>query len=111
MNEIKLDTTQLDRIVRDCGLNTAQVLNRLALQVERRAKQFAPVDTGAMRNSGATTPATANSPEATVGFYVEYAPYVEFGTYRMGARPFLGPALETIVSQFNAGETWRELCK
>jgi HK97 gp10 family phage protein len=108
---IKLDTRELDRITKDCGMNAAKVINRLAFQVEARAKMFAPVDTGAMRNSGFTEAATDENQTATVGFTVEYAPFVEFGTRFQGAQPFLTPAVETIISQFNAGETWREVVK
>lgn len=38
-----------------------------------------------------------------VGTDVEYAPYVEFGTRRMRAQPFLGPALESARRLFRAG--------
>ena len=34
-----------------------------------------------------------------VGTNVEYGPYVEFGTVRSNARPFLRPALDSIVGQ------------
>lgn len=32
--------------------------------------------------------------EAEIGAYIDYAPHLEFGTRKMGARPFLFPALE-----------------
>ena len=34
-----------------------------------------------------------------VGTNVEYAPYVEFGTYKMAARPFLRPAYHKNVNK------------
>jgi hypothetical protein len=111
MSEVKIDTKELDRIVNGLGWKPQKIVNRLAYQVEVRAKQFAPFEFGALRNSGKTTPATENDPTAVIGFYVEYAAYQELGTYKMGAQPYLLPAVQTIISQFNAGETWRELFK
>ena len=133
-----LDTRELDRIVSQSKFNAQQVVTRLALQVEQRAKMLAPVDTGALRASIYTnTPgnngfrgsiirvvkrgerATEREAEelpmpdgdigAVVGSPMSYAAYVELGTSRMGARPYLTPSVETILSQFNAGQTWREV--
>ena len=110
MNEVKLDTRELDRIVKDLGYKPQRIVTRLAFQVLGRSKQFAPVDTGALRNSGFTEAAIGDKP-AIVGYTMNYAPFVELGTRRMGARPYLMPALETVIAQFNSGETWRELTK
>lgn len=38
--------------------------------------------------------------EAHVGATKEYAPYVEFGTRKMRAQPFLGPAFKEIIPKF-----------
>ena len=54
------------------------------------AKANCPVDTGNLRAS-ITSEASGN--ECAVGTNVEYAPYQEFGTYKMAAQPFLVPAL------------------
>lgn len=72
-----------------------QGLVRGGLLVERDAKKNCPVDTGRLRASishrliGAGT----NSPVVEVGTNVEYAKFVELGTSRMAAKPFLFPAL------------------
>lgn len=66
-----------------------------ALLVERAAKGITPVDTGALRDSmhinGKSTP---NGAQASVSTNLEYAPYVEFGTSRQQAQPYLHPALQ-----------------
>jgi HK97 gp10 family phage protein len=111
MNEIKLDTRELERIAARLNTNTRQVIEGLAFEVEARAKEFAPVDTGAMRASIFTEIEATGAVVARVGPSVEYAPFVELGTYKMGAQPFLMPALQTIVYKLNAGVTWSELCK
>jgi HK97 gp10 family phage protein len=54
-------------------------LHRIGLAVEGRAKANAPVDTGRLRGSIATT-VDEGRLEARVGSNVNYAPFVEFGT-------------------------------
>lgn len=60
------------------------------LIVEGEAKALSPVDTGALRAS--ITSQTQDN-VCHVGTNVEYAPYQEYGTYKMKAQPFLIPAL------------------
>lgn len=64
-----------------------------AVNIERGAKQRAPVDTGRLRNS-ITHEITEGGLNAQVGSNVEYAPFQEFGTRRTRAQPFLFPAFE-----------------
>lgn len=59
---------------------------------ERYAKQYCPVDTGNLRNSIAHAQVSENTEQ--IGTTVYYAPYVELGTCKMSARPFLRPAVE-----------------
>lgn len=73
----------------------ATALEEMGLAAERFAKLKCPVDTGRLRNS--ITHAIEMhllSGEAYVGTNVEYAQYVELGTSRRAARPFLRPAAE-----------------
>lgn len=58
-----------------------------------------PVRTGRLRGS-ITSEYDGNS--AQVGTNVEYAPYVEYGTYKMSARPFLRPAVENYKDKYQA---------
>lgn len=67
----------------------ARALERIGMQAEGYAQDLCPVDTGNLRNSIThTTDGTA----AYIGTNVEYAPYVELGTRRAAAQPFLKPA-------------------
>ncbi|MGK2948989.1 MAG: HK97-gp10 family putative phage morphogenesis protein [Acidimicrobiales bacterium] len=70
---------------------------RTSLQVERRAKQGAPVDTGRLRSS-VTHAVEKRGREivGVVGTNVVYAPYVELGTSRTQAKPFLRSALAAV---------------
>ena len=62
------------------------------------AKRFAPVRTGRLRDSIRVL--ERGSGYVIVGSDVEYAPYVEFGTYRMAPRSFLRPAVWDAVYTF-----------
>ena len=72
-------------------LNKAKAngLEAIGLAAEGHAKKLCPVDTGTLRNS---ITHTYDSKFAYIGTNVEYAPYVENGTSKMKARPFLKPA-------------------
>ncbi len=71
-------------------------IRKAAYDIEAYAKAVVPVDTGNLKNSIQTT--MEGDLTAIVGTHVEYAPYVEYGTYKMAARPYLGPAAEAVRS-------------
>src|SRR5512146_2605136 len=90
----KLDTTELDRIVAGLDKSVEDVIEGIASEIERDARQFAPVRTGALRNSIYTATKHANavpsvtaptealpSPSgdiiAIIGPSVNYGAYVE----------------------------------
>jgi len=62
----------------------------VVLIVEAEAKKRCPVDTGNLRSS--ITPVVESWAAGYVGTNTHYAPYVEYGTERMRAQPFLEPA-------------------
>ena len=62
-----------------------------ALVLQRYSMQNAPVLTGFLRNSHSSRE-TNDGAQVEVG--AEYAHYIEFGTSKMSARPFLRPALD-----------------
>lgn len=79
------------------GADAAKYLTKLSLTVERTAKRLAPVDTGRLRSSiGHTLVRDSEGLLALVGSRVAYAGYVEYGTRKMRARPYLRPALRSI---------------
>ena len=58
--------------------------------VAENARSVCPVDTGALRNSIAVT---QNGTSAEISANTDYAAYVEFGTSRTAAQPYLVPSL------------------
>lgn len=91
---VVLDRGALDRVLESPQGDVGRELARRAVSVDRAAKGYCPVDTGRLRSSINWRLATdSQGLLAVIGTNVEYAPYVEFGTGRMGAQPFLRPAL------------------
>lgn len=85
-------TSRLPAIIGRVTPRASLAVYKTAADVEATAKTLAPVDTGHLRSSIQHHPTGALSAEVTVG--AEYGPYVEFGTSRMGAQPFLTPAVQ-----------------
>jgi HK97 gp10 family phage protein len=91
MARIENDKTEA---VKKAVTNEVRALTESALIVEGAAKANCPVDTGNLRSSinhkvDATT--------AQVGTNVEYSEYVEYGTSKMAAQPYLRPALDSNI--------------
>lgn len=76
----------------------AREVMRAAHEVEAEAKRRVPVDTGALRNSIQTW--RVNDLRARIAPHMEYAAYVEFGTRKQRAKPYMVPAAEYIRPKF-----------
>ena len=98
----------VDQAVKDA---LARGLEICGGKAETYAKQLAPVGTpestgipgyrgGTLRNS--ITHEQENEKTEVVGTAVKYAPFVELGTYKMKARPFLRPAVENHAAEYKA---------
>jgi hypothetical protein len=137
MNQVRLDTRECDRIAAKLGTNVDAVIRRAAFQIEELAKNKAPWDTTALKNSIYTATSKedgyskaaseANNkqpgvetepfpiPEkegyANVGACVNYAVYVEYpGAVRKGGeRPYLTPAAEEVAKRYNSGKEWESI--
>lgn len=75
----------------------ARALEKIGLVAEGYAKRLCPVDTGRLRNS--ITHADDGEAEY-IGTNVEYAPYVELGTSRTRAQPYLKPAVVNHADEY-----------
>lgn len=105
INEFRVSETVLRGLLRDPIIAD---LSKRALRVESAAKRIASnespsapgegpgVITGRLRNSITWRPGVDSvSPYVDIGTNVFYAPFLELGTRKMAARPFLRPALES----------------
>lgn len=78
----------------------SRALEIIGGMAESYAKAACPVDTGRLRNS--ITHEQYSDDTEVIGTNVEYAPYVELGTSKMGAKPFLRPAAENHTAEYKA---------
>lgn len=92
------DTSELRRLSADLGKADAKVtelaskaIAKTALDIEADAKALAPVDTGLLKNSISSD---IKPLSAEIGPTTHYAGYVEHGTSRMAAQPYMGPAFD-----------------
>jgi HK97 gp10 family phage protein len=63
--------------------------------IQETAKNYCPVDTGALQASITTEiDDSGKTIVGTVGPHRTYADYVEFGTYKMAAQPYMRPSFD-----------------
>lgn len=89
------------------GAEVAGVVRKSAAAVERSAKANAPVLTGELRDDIVSTTITgdgrSSAMSATISSTSDHAAYVELGTSKMAAEPYLGPAFDAELPNFEAG--------
>ena len=86
------------RLIKDAPELMEDIVEQTALRVDKEAKKNCPVDTGNLR---ASISIDLNGMEAEVGTNVEYAPFIEYGTSKSKAQPFLTPAKQTVEGQLD----------
>jgi HK97 gp10 family phage protein len=96
------------RMLRSAEVDVDRKLEVIASKIEADAARLCPVDTGRLRAS-ITHRVERGRHVAYVGTNVEYAPYVEFGTRKMRAQPFLRPALHKNIPLIR--ETFRNILR
>lgn len=88
---------ELHAASRRVGADMAAVIRKGAMDIQRDAKILAPVDTGNLRSS-ISTDYTGDGRHGTmtaeIGPTAHYGIYLEFGTSKMRAQPFLFPATD-----------------
>lgn len=106
-------TSNKDEILDALGEQMGQAMIAIGMAAESNAKteitkavydtpEKGYIRTGRLRNSITYGVDTAE-PAVYIGTNVEYGPFVELGTSKMAARPFLKPAVE------NYGEQYKDL--
>ena len=97
-------SVQLPRNWRDLEGKIKNVIQIAARHVEtdgkRRIAEWPAVDTGATMNSINARPDDSEELSWKIGPSTEYAPFIEYGTIYMRARPFMTPALESEAPRF-----------
>lgn len=109
MANTKVTWTGLSSLMEQIGATAAETIEAASSamktttgQVQATAKQVAPKRTGYMANNISIEPVkkTATSVTGTVNAKADYSSFVEFGTYKMAAEPFMRPAVSAAQSFF-----------
>lgn len=91
---VRIDQAAMAELLESIDGPVGKEILRRTLAVERAAKRLCPVDTGRLRSSIThEIQKDGRGLVGVVGTNVSYAAYVEFGTSRMRAQPYLRPAL------------------
>lgn len=94
---VTLNPAAINNLLASPTGEVSRYMLRQGVLVANAAKTLCPVDTGRLRASiGVSQQFTPAGAVTTVGSNVEYSLYVELGTRRMRARPYLRPALQAI---------------
>lgn len=84
--------SNLGKVIVGSERKASNAVFKTVKDIETDAKDFAAVDTGKMRAS--TKGKMTGKLSGVVEVGAEYAPYVEHGTEKMAAQPFMTPAAE-----------------
>lgn len=98
VGKIVIKYNDLPRIASQLPKAVGEIVRKAAFDVEANAKAVVPVKTGKLKNS-----ITSEFPEQTkaiVAPRTEYDIYVEYGTRKMRARPYMRPAAEKVRPAF-----------
>lgn len=100
--EVLVKNSNIDLVKEELDNAIARALEAIGMQAENYAKlNLYPghgLDTGRLRNSITHTQENENT--EVIGTNVEYAPYVEMGTSKSRAQPFLEPAVVEHVDEY-----------
>lgn len=92
--------SRLPEIEKGMAIKASNAVFKATKDVEGWGRAHAPVDTGFLSSS---IQGRMSGPlDGVVNAGAEYAVYVEYGTSKMGAQPFMVPAAEAVRSSFIA---------
>lgn len=97
---VSIDTTKLNEIIATVPGNKTEIVKGAAFHILGNARAKAPHVTGWLRDHSDVNSEYSKDGYYNVEFYADYAAYVELGTKKMYARPFLRTAVETERQNF-----------
>ena len=88
------------KLTKNLDINKVKKIVRVnGSEMQQKAQRLVPVDTGTLKRS-ITLEITDGGMAAEVEPHTEYAAYVEYGTRKMAAQPYIKPAFEEQSKQF-----------
>lgn len=97
--KVEITENNVDEIIAKKNEAIRRGLEACGAQAQAYASLKTPVDTGRLR---ASTDWYVDGDYVIIGNVQEYAPYVELGTSRTKAQPFLKPAVEGRGKEYQA---------
>ena len=101
---VRVDTRGMSAHVADLGRASKQAtvmagkaVAKATFDCQAIAKSLAPVDTGFLR---ASIEASVKGLTGEVVSMAEYGIFVEYGTWKMRAQPYMGPATRKVAPKF-----------
>lgn len=85
-------TFSTQKLVNELGAGANKALKEVAPQMEAEMKDFAPVDTGKLRDSIKVQAVQGQNPRIEIST-VDYGFFVENGTSKMAPQPFVAPVV------------------
>lgn len=98
---ITVDFDYIPAIIASVEAKSRSAPKKVADRIAATARQLVPKDTWQLHDSIQAV-SVRTGKEAEVVALTDYAAYVEFGTYRMSAQPYLGPAVEQHADELGA---------
>lgn len=98
MSRIVIQYNRLGAIAARLPETVRKVVRQAAYDVETNAKAVVPVDTGKLKNSISCE--FPSQTQAIIAPHTEYAAFVEYGTRRQRAKPYMRPAAERVAPAF-----------
>lgn len=102
--QVRVVFNRLPQIAGSLATDGAALVQQTADNIATGAQDRAPVDTGELRDS---IHVEGSGQKAAVVVDADHGVYVEYGTSRMGAQPFLWPSLEAERPVYLAA--WRSI--
>lgn len=97
-SKLRVVFNDLPKLENELRANAVAAVRKAAFDIEAAAKLAVPVDTGALKSSIQTW--FEGDLHAFIAPHMEYGHFVEFGTYKMPARPYMTPAAEQVRPHF-----------
>lgn len=97
LSELRAFHRDLDRAADQVEAKAPSIVEKTAYDIQATGQKIAPVDTGLLKSSISTD---VDGLEAEIGPTADYGGYVEDGTSRMAAQPYMGPAVDIHKPRF-----------
>ena len=100
MSEVKF-TDNRQKVKAQLDANIVKALNAIAIEWLSNVRQYVPVDTSRLLKS-MTYQLDIRNKKIIVGTDVEYGPFVELGTRKMRAQPYMFPSVVRYIEDYKA---------